>query len=127
MLGAINRADGTSRDWNQATNLQNVNSQEKKTLDPKNKGADAELAGMIGNSEDKNKDKLLKELEKLNDQMKLEDKAFRFKYSEKAEKFYVQIVDIRSQEVIDSIPPEYILDLSAKLKELIGLFVDKKL
>ncbi|MNF03858.1 flagellar protein FlaG [compost metagenome] len=69
----------------------------------------------------------MKEIDKLNEQMKATNKSFRFKYSEEAEKFYLQIVDMRSQEVIESVPSEFMIELSAKLKELVGIFVDKRL
>lgn len=117
MLGAINRMDGANRDWSQAMNPASTNSTEESPADLKETGE--------GNG--KGKDRLLKELEKLNEQMKSTGKSFRFKYSEEAEQFYVQIIDTRSQEVIESIPPEHMIELSAKLKELIGIFVDKKL
>lgn len=121
MLGAINRMDGANRDWSQAMNPASTNSTEESPADLKETGVET------GEGNGKGKDRLLKELEKLNEQMKSTGKSFRFKYSEEAEQFYVQIIDTRSQEVIESIPPEHMIELSAKLKELIGIFVDKKL
>lgn len=70
---------------------------------------------------------ILKEVEKLNEQMKANNKTLRFKYSEDAGKYFVQIINPATQEVLDNLPPEYLIDLSAKMKALIGLFIDKKL
>lgn len=128
MFGAINRIDANSRDWSQANPAATANT-DKSPVEIKASSQVKEEKQQIEASESKEsqKDKVLKEVEKLNEQMKATNKSLRFKYSEDAEKFYVQIIDARSQEVIDSLPPEYMIDLSAKLKELIGLFVDKKL
>lgn len=128
MFGAINRIDANSRDWSQ-TNPATTANTDKSPAEIKASSQVKEEKQQMEASESKEnqKDKVLKEVEKLNEQMKATNKSLRFKYSEDAEKFYVQIIDVRSQEVIDSLPPEYMIDLSAKLKELIGLFVDKKL
>lgn len=51
----------------------------------------------------------------------------RFRYNEEAEQTYVEVVDLDTQEVVVSLPPEYLIELSIKLKDMIGLFLDKKL
>ncbi|CAH1192976.1 hypothetical protein PAECIP111893_00363 [Paenibacillus plantiphilus] len=126
MLGAINRMDASARDWNQANQTTMTNT-EKTPNESRDVSKIQSMNQQTEAADGRDKDKIHKEIEKLNEQMKSTNKLFRFKYSEEADKFYVQIIDARSQEVIDSLPPEYMLDLSAKLNELIGLFVDKKL
>ncbi len=73
------------------------------------------------------KEKLEAELEKLNSSIASSGKLLKFKYDEKAEKSYVEVVDIASQKVVASLPPEFLIDLSIKMKEIIGMFIDKKL
>jgi len=75
---------------------------------------------------DKDKEKLVKEIDKLNSTIKESGTKMHFKYIEEADKFVVELVDLNSQEVIESLPPEYMIDLSIKIREMIGLFVDKK-
>lgn len=75
---------------------------------------------------DKDKDSLFKEIEKLNDSLKATGTKMHYKYIDEADKFVVELVDLRSQEVIETLPPEHMIDLSIKLKEIIGLFIDKK-
>lgn len=73
------------------------------------------------------KEKLEKELSNLNESIKSTGKLLRFKYNDEVHKSYVEVVDSETQEVVESLPPEFLIDLSIKMKELIGLFVDKKL
>jgi len=76
-------------------------------------------------SEDERK-KLEEELKKLNDSIAGYNKMLRFRYNEEAEQTYVEVIDTETQEVVASLPPEFLIDLSIKMKELIGLFIDKK-
>ena len=62
-----------------------------------------------------------------NKEMEQWGKHLRFRYNEEAGQTYVEVVDLETQEVIISLPPEYLIELSIKLKEMIGLFLDKKL
>lgn len=125
MLGSINRVDGTNRDWSQA-NLTTKNSNlDKSPADMKATGIHNEEG--IGLLSEADKDKLYKEVEKVNNQLKAQNHSFRFKFSEEAEQFYMQIIDMRTQEVIESVPSEHMIELAAKLKDMIGFFIDKKL
>ena len=62
-----------------------------------------------------------------NKEMEQWGKHLRFRYNEEAEQTYVEVIDLETQEVIISLPPEYLIELSIKLKDIIGLFLDKKL
>ncbi|MEF2243948.1 flagellar protein FlaG [Paenibacillus sp. IITD108] len=123
MLGAINRMDGADRDWNQA------NLAAKKTLEqsPMNNGVKNEDSVSRAILNEADKEKLYKEVELVNNQLASKDRSFRLKFSEEAAQFYLQVIDARTQEVIESIPSEHMIELAAKLKDMIGFFIDKKL
>ena len=123
MLGAINRMDGADRDWNQA------NLAAKKTLEqsPTNIGVKSEDSVSRAILNEADKEKLYKEVELVNNQLASKDRSFRLKFSEEAAQFYLQVIDARTQEVIESIPSEHMIELAAKLKDMIGFFIDKKL
>lgn len=76
-------------------------------------------------SEDEKK-KLEEQLKKLNESISSTGKQLHFKYNDEAQQLYVEIVNSKTQEVISSLPPEFLVDLSIKMKEMIGLFLDKK-
>ncbi|WP_246054362.1 flagellar protein FlaG [Paenibacillus anaericanus] len=68
-----------------------------------------------------------RELEKVNEAIKSSEKMLRFKYNDEVKQVYVEVINRETQEVVTSLPPEFLIDLSIKMKELIGLFIDKKL
>jgi Uncharacterized flagellar protein FlaG len=122
VLGAINRVDGTNRDWSQA-NTAAKNGADKTPVDVKITGINAANQQLS----EADKEKLYKEVEKVNEQLRAQNHSFRFKFSEEAEQFYMQVIDLRTQEVVDSIPSEHMIELAAKLKDMIGFFIDEKL
>lgn len=67
------------------------------------------------------------ELEKLNDSIESSGKVLRFKYNEEINQYYVEVLNAKTQEVVASLPPEFLIDLSIKMKELIGLFIDERM
>lgn len=76
---------------------------------------------------DEQKQKLEEDLKKVNDSLVSYGKLLKFKYNEEAKATYVEVIDTESQKVVASLPPEFLIDLSVKMKELIGMFIDKKL
>lgn len=49
------------------------------------------------------------------------------KYYDKSGEWYAVIENKLTREVVKEVPPKYMLDLQAKLKEMIGVFLDKKI
>jgi Uncharacterized flagellar protein FlaG len=81
----------------------------------------------INGLKEEEKKKLDEELKKMNDSLVSAGKVLKFKYNEEANATYVEVIDAESQKVLASLPPEFLIDLSIKMKELIGMFIDKKL
>lgn len=126
MLGSINRMDGTNRDWSQANLTAKSSSVDKSPTDNKATVNQNEENSGKGQLSEADKDKLYKEVEKVNNQLQAQNHSLRFKFSDEAEQFYVEVVDTRTQEVIDSIPGKHMIELAAKLKDMIGFFIDEK-
>jgi len=118
VFDSINRMDGTTIDWSQLPG-------NKKTA-----SKDSDVAASYEKDQAKlmedSKDKLYKELEKANNQFDALNHSLRMKFNEDAEQFYVEVVDVQTREVIDSIPAEHVLELAAKLKDMVGFFIDEK-
>ncbi len=73
-------------------------------------------------------DKLNSALNKENRKISINDHTyFEFSVHKPTNTIVVKIVDSDTNEVIDEIPPEKILDLVAGLWEIAGLFVDRKI
>ncbi|MNB88220.1 flagellar protein FlaG [compost metagenome] len=67
------------------------------------------------------------QIKKLNESIASSGKELRFKYNDEAKQLYVEVLDQQTQEVLTSLPPEFLIDLSVKMKELIGMFFDEKI
>lgn len=81
----------------------------------------------ISKLKEEEKKKLEEELKKMNDSLVSAGKMLKFKYNEEAKQTYVEVIDAESQKVVASLPPEFLIDLSIKMKDLIGMFIDKRL
>lgn len=49
-----------------------------------------------------------------------------FRLHEKLNEYYVEIVDDLTKEVVREVPSKKLLDVAAKMQEMIGLLVDEK-
>ncbi|MED1693604.1 flagellar protein FlaG [Brevibacillus agri] len=72
-----------------------------------------------------------KELEKVVNNLKkwvqhTQSTHLQFRLHEKLNEYYVEVVNDQTKEVIREIPSKKILDVAAKMQEMIGLLVDEK-
>lgn len=112
--------------WSQ-TKVTTVAEVQPATFSEEIKGVD------VGNPEfdpsqlsEEQKEQFNKELEKLNQSIASSGKMLRFEFNEEIERYYVEVLDVETQEVVASLPPEFMIDLSIKMKELIGMFIDER-
>ena len=49
-----------------------------------------------------------------------------FQIHEDTEKLMVQVIDVNTEEVIKELPPEEMLDLEARIHEMVGILIDEK-
>lgn len=71
--------------------------------------------------------KLDEQIKKLNQSIASSGKELQFKYNEEAHELYVEVLNAETREVVSSLPPEFLIDLSIKMKEMIGMFLDEKI
>lgn len=62
---------------------------------------------------------------KMNQFMEYQNKNSKFVFHEGLEKYYVEIVDAKTDKVIKEIPPKEILDAYYEMQKMIGKIVDK--
>ena len=65
-------------------------------------------------------------IDDLNRDMSLFNTRVAFSVDERTNRTVVQIIDNTSNDVVRQVPPEYLLEVSQNITELIGLLVDKK-
>lgn len=88
-------------------------------------GKDGQGTAGQGNEQQPNNEQLKKAVEQLNKLMSRSEAIFG--YHEKTNRVTIKIVDKESKEVLKEFPPEETLDMIAKVWELAGILVDKKL
>lgn len=71
-------------------------------------------------------EKLKDKLQQLNKTVEIFDKKLHFQIHEETDRIMVQIIETATEEVIGEIPPERVLDLVARIEEMIGIIVDQK-
>ncbi len=66
-------------------------------------------------------------IEKANKSLGVTYTRFEFSIHEDTKEIMVKVIDEATDEVIREIPPEKILDMVARMWELVGLFIDEKI
>lgn len=73
------------------------------------------------------KDKLEEAVQSINEFLNTQHKASKFVFHDGLDKYYVQLVDADTDEVIKEIPPERLLNAFYEMKKLAGMMVDEKI
>ncbi|MED4917420.1 flagellar protein FlaG [Geobacillus thermodenitrificans] len=63
----------------------------------------------------------------LNELLQPSHTSIRFELHKELNEYYVQVVDVKTQEVVREIPPKKLLDMYAAMMEFVGLLVDRKI
>lgn len=77
-----------------------------------------------------NKDKLQRAVESLNEFMEdhmPKPTSSKFRFHEGLERYYVQVVDPQTDEVIKEVPPEKLLNAFYEMQKMVGMIVDEKI
>ncbi|WLR50558.1 flagellar protein FlaG [Bacillus tianshenii] len=73
------------------------------------------------------KEVLRKQVEELNKLAEASYTTLSFKLHEKTDRYYVQVVDQGTKEVVREVPPEKFLDMMGRMWEFMGLIIDEKI
>ncbi len=86
------------------------------------------LAFLKQKPEDEQGEKVLKEISEaireMNKDLELKHLTLRFQLHDDSQRWMVRIIDIMDDEVIREIPPEKMLELSARIQSTIGVMLD---
>lgn len=74
-----------------------------------------------------NKEKLQQAVESLNKFIGTDHTASKFVFHEGLDRYFVQVVDSDTEEVVKEIPPRKLLDAFYEMQKLVGMIVDKKI
>lgn len=126
-INAVAKMDSTRFDKGTEQRSHSLNGSGADSSNTASVQKDEKSAFDISKLKEEEKKKLEDELKKMNDSLVSAGKMLKFKYNDEAKQTYVEVIDAESQKVVASLPPEFLIDLSIKMKDLIGMFIDKRL
>lgn len=68
-----------------------------------------------------------KAVRSINEFMEVQNKSSKFVLHDGLDKYYVRLVDSKTEEVIKEIPPKRLLDAFYEMQKLAGMIVDEKI
>jgi len=92
-----------------------------------NRGNAVDQPRKVLQKETRSAEEIHKDLEMINEQLKSSNSSLQFIVDDKSNDVIVRIIDRDSGEVIRQIPPESIVRLRDSMKDMSGLFVEKKI
>ncbi|MGM0445230.1 MAG: flagellar protein FlaG [Bacillota bacterium] len=115
--------EGISR----SANLKSINLAES---NKKNEQVKIEIKDSTTSENKLSHEELRQELEeKIEDMNKITEtleENLSFKLHDETERIMVQVVNVKTKEVVKEMPPEEMLDLAAKIHKMVGLLIDEK-
>ena len=121
----VERVDGI----NQMQNTERINSVSNRETNRNKKNNNRDLLESVKEnklSSDKLKKELEEKIDDMNSIMETLEEKLSFKLHDDTDRIMTQIIDIQTEEVIKEMPPEEMLDLAAKIHEMVGLILDEK-
>ena len=72
------------------------------------------------------KEDLEEKIDDMNNIMETLEEQLSFKLHDKTDRIMTQVINIKTEEVIKEMPPEEMLDLAARIHEMVGLIIDEE-
>jgi flagellar protein FlaG len=73
------------------------------------------------------KDKLQNAVDTVNEFLQVNHNASKFVLHDGLDRYFVQVVDTKTDEVVKEIPPKKLLDAFYEMQKLLGMIVDEKI
>ncbi|MGE7842227.1 flagellar protein FlaG [Lysinibacillus sp. NPDC093712] len=73
------------------------------------------------------KDKLQNVVDTVNEFLQVNHNASKFVLHDGLDRYFVQVVDTQTEEVVKEIPPKKLLDAFYEMQKLLGMIVDEKI
>jgi flagellar protein FlaG len=112
----------SSQQYLNKTNNNSNNDTKKIVSDKTQESLQEELNKNSKNLEEEVKDSV----KDVNEIVKKVKEGLSFQIHEDTEELMVQVVDVNTDEVIKELPPEEMLDLKARIHEMVGILINEK-
>jgi len=108
-------------------NFRNENKSEKNEIEGKDKKSQPEYRKDKKEYNEKKLEEDVKESVKdINDIIEKVKEDLSFEVHDETDRMMVKVIDRKTKEVIKELPPEEMLDLSARIHKIVGLLIDEK-
>jgi len=81
----------------------------------------------IAGDEQISKEKLQQAVDAVNELLQINHTDSKFVFHKGLDRYFVQIVDTQTEEVVKEIPPKKLLDAFYEMQKLLGMIVDEKI
>ncbi|MEX3745405.1 MULTISPECIES: flagellar protein FlaG [Lysinibacillus] len=82
---------------------------------------------VAGEEQEISKEKLEQAIKTVNEFLYINHNASKFVLHDGLDRYYVQVVDTQTEEVVKEIPPKKLLDAFYEMQKLLGMVVDEKI
>ena len=82
---------------------------------------------VAGEEQEISKEKLEQAVNTINEFLQINHSASKFVFHDGLDRYFVQVVDTQTEEVVKEIPPKKLLDAFYKMQKLLGMIVDEKI
>lgn len=107
-------------------NTNNDNNREKVEVDNAIKSQPDSLQEQKKYTQEELEEDVKESVKDINEIVKKVKEDLAFEMHDETERMMVRVIDRKTQEVIKELPPEEMLDLSARIHEMVGLLIDEK-
>ncbi|WP_369380982.1 flagellar protein FlaG [Lysinibacillus fusiformis] len=81
----------------------------------------------VAESQEVSKEKLQNVIDTVNEFLQINHNASKFVLHDGLDRYFVQVVDTQTEEVVKEIPPKKLLDAYYEMQKLLGMIVDEKI
>ncbi|GAA3351005.1 flagellar protein FlaG [Lysinibacillus fusiformis] len=81
----------------------------------------------VAESQEVSKEKLQNAIDTVNEFLQINHNASKFVLHDGLDRYFVQVVDTQTEEVVKEIPPKKLLDAYYEMQKLLGMIVDEKI
>ncbi|WP_446935853.1 flagellar protein FlaG [Lysinibacillus fusiformis] len=81
----------------------------------------------VAEGQEVSKEKLQNAIDTVNEFLQINHNASKFVLHDGLDRYFVQVVDTQTEEVVKEIPPKKLLDAYYEMQKLLGMIVDEKI
>ena len=113
----------------ESMNSGRARTQQQTNVEKLNRAAKAETQreSLSDDLEELTEEELEEGIETLNESVQALHKSLKFELHEESDRMQVQVIDVIEDEVLKELPPEEVLDMLGRIRQMVGLIIDERI